>query len=300
MNPRVRLILFLAAAAALAVPLGLGLGGLRAFGHYAGPYGILLNHQAMARRHVTNVVSAVNFDYRGIDTLGEEYILFAAVTGLALILRRMREQGREEAAQRQREQQKKARDQGQSEPSSAAPDRPEVAASGSSAPSDAVRWLGMTLLGLTVSFGMYVVVHGQLTPGGGFQGGAMLGTACLIVYLTTDYKAFREVSPRRLLKMGDSLGAGGYALIGLLTLAMGGAFLQNTLPLGRSGNLFSGGTVFAINLAVGLEVAAAFVLLFKEFLLETLPQGPKEAEKKEDEKGDPKTAGRSGRDDQRG
>jgi multicomponent Na+:H+ antiporter subunit B len=293
MNPMARLILFLAAAAALAVPLGLGLGGLRAFGHYAGPYGILLNHQAMAQRHVTNVVSAVNFDYRGIDTLGEEFILFAAVTGLALILRRMREEGREEATKRQRDQEKKVRDQGQSHPSSTVPELPEVAPSLSSAPSDAVRWLGMTLIGLTVSFGIYVVIHGQLTPGGGFQGGAMLGTACLIVYLATDYKAFRDVSPRRLLKVGDSLGAGGYALVGLLTLAMGGAFLQNTLPLGRSGDLLSGGTIFAINLAVGLEVAAAFVLLFKEFLLETLPEGSKKAEKKEEEKGDPGTSGSS-------
>ena len=50
----------------------------------------MINAVAVAERHLTNMATAVNFDYRGFDTLGEEYILFAAVTGLALLLRQAR------------------------------------------------------------------------------------------------------------------------------------------------------------------------------------------------------------------
>ena len=64
------------------------------------------------------------------------------------------------------------------------------------------------------------------------------------------------------------------SLIGLGGIFAGGAFLQNFLPLGERGDLFSGGTILAINCAVGLEVAAGFALLFREFLEETrAPRG---------------------------
>src|SRR3712207_8535195 len=57
------------------------------FRSYDGVYGLLLSHTAAVERHATNVVMAVTFDYRGFDTLGEEFILFAAVMGVALLLR---------------------------------------------------------------------------------------------------------------------------------------------------------------------------------------------------------------------
>ena len=67
-----------------------GFYGLPALGNCPGPYGDEINAVAVEQRHLTNMPSAVDFDYRGFDTLGEEYILFAAVTGLALLLRRAR------------------------------------------------------------------------------------------------------------------------------------------------------------------------------------------------------------------
>ncbi|MGH7169996.1 MAG: MnhB domain-containing protein, partial [Gemmataceae bacterium] len=90
MSERIRIVVFLAAATAFAVLLSWGLLGLPAFGDYRGPYGDVINAVAVPERHLTNMASAVNFDYRAFDTLGEEYILFAAVTGLALLLRRAR------------------------------------------------------------------------------------------------------------------------------------------------------------------------------------------------------------------
>ena len=63
-------------------------------------------------------------------------------------------------------------------------------------------------------FGVYIVAHAHLTPGGGFQGGAILGTACLLVYLAVGYREFRAVSPKRMLDLAEAAGAGGYVLIG--------------------------------------------------------------------------------------
>jgi multicomponent Na+:H+ antiporter subunit B len=87
MKVRTRRQLFLLAALSLGGLLLWGLTGVQGFGHYDGVYGLLLNHTAVVERHATNVVMAVTFDYRGFDTLGEEFILFAAVMSVALLLR---------------------------------------------------------------------------------------------------------------------------------------------------------------------------------------------------------------------
>jgi multicomponent Na+:H+ antiporter subunit B len=127
----------------------------------------------------------------------------------------------------------------------------------------------LALVGATIVFGVYMVAHAHLTPGGGFQGGTILGGACLLVYLAIGYREFKALSPKLLLEVSEAAGAGGYALIGVATMLAGATFLQNVLPLGKTGELFSAGTIPLINLAVGLEVAGGFVLLFSEFLKET-------------------------------
>ncbi len=132
-----------------------------------------------------------------------------------------------------------------------------------------MRGLALVLVGLTNLFGLYIVAHAHLTPGGGFQGGVILGTACLLVYLAVGYRAYGSVSPKWLMHVADAAGAGGYALIGLATMAATGIFLYNALPLGETHSLFSAGTVPIINCCVGLEVAGAFILMFAEFLKET-------------------------------
>lgn len=251
MNERVRIVVFLVAAAGLAALLLVGLHGLPVFGDYQGPYGDIINTVAVPERHLTNMASAVNFDYRGFDTLGEEYILFTAVTGLALLLRRTR--GEIEEA-----------------PKDAADDRTVLPRS------DDLRGLGLIGAGAANLFGFYLVIHAQLTPGGGFQGGVILASACLLVFPAISYSAYRRVSPKLPIEISEATGAGAYALIGLATLLAGGAFLQNMLPLGKTGDLFSAGTVPVINFAVGLEVAGGFVLMFTEFLKETRKKSRKE------------------------
>ncbi|MFY9928525.1 MAG: MnhB domain-containing protein, partial [Streptosporangiaceae bacterium] len=170
MSRRTRLMFFAVAAAALAVTLGVGLAGLPAFGSQITAYAQLLNRLAPQQRHVTDVVSAISFDYRGIDTLFEEFILLSAVAGISVLLRPLSDETRELPADK-------------------APDRSIPP------PSPAVWLLAVFLSSLLVLIGIETVTHGQLTPGGGFQGGVILASAIYVVYLGTNYVTVERFQP---------------------------------------------------------------------------------------------------------
>jgi multicomponent Na+:H+ antiporter subunit B len=239
------LTVFLASAIILAIVLGCSFAALPPTGDYRGPYGDLVNAVTVPERHITDTVTAVNFDIRGFDTLGEEFILFTSVTGVLLLLRRQEDEPRRRHEDR---------DKG----------RPAVELS------DAVRVTALLLLPAVVLFGIYVVTHGQLTPGGGFQGGVILATAPLFLYLAGEFENLRRAVPRTLVHVAEAFGAGGYAAIGLACLGVGAAFLQNVLPLGSKGAILSGGTIPLIDACVGLEVAGGLVLVLLVYLEETL------------------------------
>jgi multicomponent Na+:H+ antiporter subunit B len=245
MTRRARTVLFLIGALGLGSLVLWSYTGLPDFGHYQGPYGDILNAVSVPERNITDVVTAVNFDYRGFDTLGEEFILFAAVIGVAILLRAQRDEEEREASE---------------------------FAFGRSAPrtSDAVRVVAITLVGPTVVTGLYIVAHGHLTPGGGFQGGVVLATALLLVYLAGEYSFLRRAAPLSGVEICEAIGGGGFAVIGVAGLVAGATYMENVLPLGQLGRLNSAGTVPLINLSVGLEVAAGFVLILVEFLEQTL------------------------------
>ena len=250
MNPLAQRMLLFAGLALLAAMLAAALPGLPGFGSYPGPYGLLINQLAPIQRHVTNAITAINFDYRGLDTLGEEFILFAAVTGVTLLLRT---------------EQSETHDGGEQAAAAGRPALPR---------SDLVAITAAPYFALMVLFGVYVALHAALTPGGGFQGGAVTGSACLLVYLTRSYGTFRRTLPKAPADFVEALGAAAYGLIGIGTLATGAAFLQNVLPLGTTGTLASSGTILVINLAVAVEVAAGFAVLAVEFVEEIRRPAP--------------------------
>src|SRR5438105_1700814 len=241
MSPRARLGVFVVAALGLAMLLGWGVAGLPGFGDFHGAYGTLLPHSAPSERHTANIVAAVVFDYRGVDTIGEELILFCAVMGVALLLREVREQDTRGVVDREQ--------------------------------SDALRAVGLVAVPVVVLLALNLIAHGYLTPGGGFQGGVAAAAGLLLVYLAGEWRAFRLSYPDRLIDPAEATGAGGFLVVGLAMLLAGGAFLENLLPLGTFGKLTSGGAIPIENWCVGLEVSAAFVLLFLEFLEEVMSEG---------------------------
>jgi multicomponent Na+:H+ antiporter subunit B len=123
---------------------------------------------------------------------------------------------------------------------------------------------------LLVAFGAYLVFHGQLTPGGGFQGGVVLAAGPLAILLAGRYLSMKRVAPKRLVEGADAIGAAGYALVGLGGLIFAGVYLKNMLPLGEAGHLLSAGMMPVNSIAVGLEVTGAFLMTWSEFLDQTM------------------------------
>jgi multicomponent Na+:H+ antiporter subunit B len=238
---RTRLRIFAVAVTVLAAVLVLGFRGLPSFGHHAGVYATVLDRIGVRERHATDLVTALNFDFRGFDTLGEEFILFGSVLGIVLILRDLRDEAEGPSVQE-------------------ADEHPFAGAS------EALRMLALVLVPLMLALGAYIVVHGQITPGGGFQGGIVLATAPLSLFLAARYLRTRFLAPHTLLEIGEAVGAAGYGLIGVAGLVFTGVFFENFLPLGIPGHLLSAGQIDVASVAVGVEVSGAFLVAWSEFL----------------------------------
>lgn len=242
MSVRARTTAFAVSGLGLFALFGWAFAGLPAFGDYRGPYGFLLNRVVTPERHATNVVGAVVFDYRGIDTLGEVFILFTAVTGVVILLR---EGGR---PQRAAELSKQA----------AVP---------------ALRLFGTLMVAVALLVGAWLAAFGYITPGGGFQGGAAMASGIVLLYFATDYGVFNPFGREAIFDPIEAVGGGGYAVIGLAALFSGLPFLTNLFGPGTSGTLASAGSIPFLNWASAFEVTAANLVLFSEFLHEYIVSG---------------------------
>lgn len=214
-----------------------------AFGDPTEQYGPSVNRLGPPLRHVSNMVSAVNFDFRGLDTFGEEIMLVAAVTGTVLLLRGIR--GEDLSAR------------------PAVADRPLVRRAESTV------LVGRLLAPLVLLFGFYMAMHGMTTPGGGFQGGVAFASGLLLLYVGEGYRAWRRLMRSPILAAVEGGGALLFALAGFLPMIEGNAYMENVLPLGTIREVFSGGLMLIENGGVGLAVAGGFAMLFLEFLEET-------------------------------
>ncbi|HLI55827.1 MAG TPA: MnhB domain-containing protein [Actinomycetota bacterium] len=242
---------FLAGAAVLVALLTWGFAGLLP-GRPAGPtprVGDLLASASGPDRHVVDPVALVGLDARSLDALVAAFTVVAAVAGTTLVLRARPDEWAGHALD---------------------------FATGRRVPptSDAVRVLGLGLTPPTVLFGLYLVTHGQLSPGGGFQGGVVLAAGVLLIYLAGEFEDLHGLYGDRALERGLAAGAGGTVAIGFLGLAAGPAFLANALPLGRTGDVLSGGTIPLLDVVLGLGIAVGFVALLTTFLHQAIVLRP--------------------------
>ncbi|MEU0039805.1 MnhB domain-containing protein [Streptomyces sp. NPDC006333] len=234
MSRRVRVWILALAALGFAALFSAACLHLPHFGGDSHPYGERSVRDALAHR-TANVIAAVNFDQRAFDTLGEESILFASVLGTVVLLRQTRTER-------------------------------EVPPTPAPVPLP-VRRYALILLPVALLLGLYVIAHGQLSPGGGFQGGVVVATALHLLYIGADYRALERIRPVGVYEVGDAAGEAAYLVLGLAGLFAGSSFLSNTfIPYGTFNMLASGGSVPLLNMAVGMEVACAVVVLLARFL----------------------------------
>ncbi|MFO8051721.1 MAG: MnhB domain-containing protein [Thermoplasmatota archaeon] len=136
--------------------------------------------------------------------------------------------------------------------------------------SSIVRTITKFLFALIFLFGGYIILHGHLTPGGGFQGGAIIATLFALYFVAFAAKRWKKA----FLSAMESSGLLIFIGTGLLGLVSGyfmfnflggeGSFLfgQPIDPANYTSPPFlSSGTVAVMNLAVGLEVIAALTLI---------------------------------------
>jgi multicomponent Na+:H+ antiporter subunit B len=179
--------------------------------------GDAINAAAAGEVGAANFVTAVVLGYRGTDTLLELTILFtaAAVGGLVL-------------------------------------GRPRAGAARDADAGFILRAGADLYFPLFLVVGLYIVLHGHLTPGGGFQGGVILASAFFIPVLA---RPGSSLDPR-VISVIEGLAGAAFILIGLLAMSAGKAFLTPLLDKGELGTLLSAGSLPLLYAAVGLKVGA--------------------------------------------
>jgi multicomponent Na+:H+ antiporter subunit B len=178
-----------------------------------------------------NIVTSVVINYRSFDTLGEVTVLFIAAIGLGAVL----------TASTTREITKIE-------------------------PASLVLYTGCRLLfPLILVFGSYIFIHGHLTPGGGFQGGAIIASGFLLIYLGCREKRINRIASN----LAESLGGLTFVVIGLLGLVFGSYFLLNFLPKGIANTLFSAGVTPIIYIAIGFKVGSELASIIDNLIEES-------------------------------
>ena len=118
-------------------------------------------------------------------------------------------------------------------------------------------------------FGLYVLLHGHLSPGGSFSGGTIIAASLIfysLVFRFSERKKHRiEHDTSLLFEAGGGLL---YIVIGLVGMFFGYNFLTNrgVFPLGQAGQLWSSGMIAVITLGLGGKVAGTVFTLFQELL----------------------------------
>jgi len=171
-----------------------------------------------------NIVTAIVVTYRGFDTLGEVTILFLTASIISFFLK-LKDEDEESNIKNH--------------------DTSELLVTAS-----------QILIPIMFLFGIYVFMNGHLTPGGGFQGGAIIATGVALMILANPNVQINQ----HVIHWVESISGVSFVLIGVVgLLMMDGGFLSNKMfgdNLGEFGTLFSAGAIPIIYSFVGLKVGA--------------------------------------------
>ena len=192
-----------------------------------------------------NIVTGIILEFRGFDTLGESHVLFIAVCTVLMLLylpkegdpRDLREWLASEADDRQLE--------------------PH---------GDLILQQGAVLIvPLVAVFGIYILLNGHLSPGGGFSGGTVLGAGLILYLLAFGFKKTERFFHYGTFRRLTTAALVFYALSKGFIFFTGANGIDNGIGTGRFGAIFSGGLLMPLSIAVGLVVACTMYVLYTLF-----------------------------------
>ncbi len=197
--------------------------------------------KGMQETGAVNIVTAMILDYRAFDTFGEAHVLFVAACAVLILLRvdKKTKSAKEEENDRMYE------------------------------PKNDVILQGVAtcLVPLIIIFGIYVILNGHLSPGGGFSGGAIIGAGLILHVSAFGFKKTERFFTIKTFKTATFLSLFCYALSKSYSFFTGANHLHSGIPLGTPGNILSSGLILPLNICVGIVVACTmygFYALFRK------------------------------------
>jgi multicomponent Na+:H+ antiporter subunit B len=178
-----------------------------------------------------NVITGILLTYRAFDTLGEVAVLFMVAAGVGLVL-------------------------GASGKTTKAESEPAVPAS------EIVTSATQIMVPLIAIFAAYIIMNGHISAGGGFQGGAVIASAVLLLLLANPSRALNTT----FLSVTESVAGVLFVLVGIAGLIFAGGFLDNrVLPLGQFGAFFSAGAIPVLSVLLGVKVGCELAVILDRF-----------------------------------
>ena len=196
--------------------------------------------QGLQETGATNIVSGMILTYRAFDTFGETNVLFIATCCVMVLLMV------DDAILKKQELKNDRR----FEPKN-----------------DVIlQKVAFVLCPIIFIFGIYIILNGHLSPGGGFSGGAIIGAGLILYVSAFGFKKTEHFFNEHVYKAAKITALLMYGLIGTYFYITGANGIENHIPLGIPGHILSSGIILPINICVGLEVACtmyAFYALFR-------------------------------------
>ncbi|RJX34889.1 MAG: sodium:proton antiporter [Desulfarculus sp.] len=221
--------------------------------------------KGLAETQTPNIVTAVLADYRGYDTMYETTVVFAAGVSCFLLLRFFRRQAPPHALYRHKPSGTVVAIQRGYRLKGPHPDLMPIDLDW--APHDPIVELASRLLiPLIQIFALYVVAHGHYSPGGGFQGGVILGASLILLAISQDLRAAQARLGERSNALLSAMGVLIYVGVGAVALGLGGNFLDYGALAGLMGvdpvHARSLGILF-VEIGVAIAVMATMFFIYR-------------------------------------
>lgn len=181
-----------------------------------------------------NIVSGMILDYRAFDTLGESTVLFAAASSVMMLMRKEKK--------------------GKEITDKFSPKRDPI-----------VKIVAKFIIPVLLVFGIYIVLNGHLSPGGGFSGGAIMGAALILYSSAFGYKNIKKVVTEKFVRNVTFFSLIFYACAKSYSFYCGSHHLETGIPLGTPGAILSSGLILPLNIAVGLVVTCTMYSFYSLF-----------------------------------